>query len=116
MATQKRSGRKVRQQTSEQPPVREVLYDRVTGTSQEAIIRQPAPLPSRLMLRLRADQREHLDQVARTIEGTTGQKVSVSAIIRGALDAIVDADLDLGECGNEEDIRAAVSARLVSRS
>jgi hypothetical protein len=113
--TQRRTGQKARRRPPEQQPVREVLYDRVTGRSQEVIILPAAPTPSRLTLTLRTDQRARLDQSARKIARTTGRRVSVAAIIRGALDAIMGADLDLAGCRNEADIRAAVSARLVRR-
>ena len=98
-----------------EPPVTEVLYNRVTGQSQEVVVRPAAPTPSRLTLTLRADQRSRLDRSARKIARTTGRRVSLAAIIRGALDAIMGADLDLSGCRNEADVKAAVSARLARR-
>ena len=113
--TKKRSARGGRRRTPEQQPVSEVLYDRVTGRSRDVLIFPAAPTPSRMTVRLRTDQRARLDQAARKIARTTGEAVSVTAIIRGALDALMTADLDLAGCRSEADIKSAVLARHARR-
>jgi len=95
--------------------MREVLYDRVTGDSWDVTIHPAPPPPSRVTIRLRADQRERLDQAARKMARTTGEPVSVAAVVRGLLDALMSADLDLAGCRNEADVRAAVLSRLARR-
>ena len=64
----RRSDQRVRPQ-----PVREVLYDRVTGRTQQVEILPTASRPSTVTVRLRTDQRARLDQEARKIARTTGQ-------------------------------------------
>ena len=49
------------------------------------------------------------------IAGASGATVPVAALIRGVLDAVADARLDLSRCGSEADIKAAVLARLRRR-
>ena len=110
----KRSGRKGGQ-APQRPPVKEVLYDRVTGRSQDVVILPPPPPPSTMTLRLRTDQRAKLDRASQKIARTTGERMSVAAIIRGALDALLSVDLDLAECRNEADVKAAILARLARR-
>lgn len=107
--TQKQSARRTRR-TPQRKPVSEVLYDRVTGRSQEVIILPP--VSSRMTLRLRPDQRARLDQASRKITRTAGETVSTAAIVRGLLDALMSADLDLSGYRSEADIKAAVLARL----
>lgn len=111
----KRAAPRARRRTPQKSPVTEVLYDRVTGRTEEATILPAEPPPSRMTIRLRTDQRARLDQVARKLARTAGESVSVAAVVRGVLDALMSVDLDLAGCRNEADIKAAVLARLAHR-
>ncbi len=95
-------------------PVREVLYDRVTGRVQEVVILPGtnAPPSHRITLRLRPEQRARLDEVSRQIDRATDCTLPAAAIIRGVLDGVLNADVSLSECRSEADISSAIVARL----
>ena len=92
----------------------EVVYDRVTGRSEEVLIRStPVGAPvSRMTLRLRSEQRQWLDDVSAEIAQTTGMSMSRAAIVRTVLDAITASGLRLGRCRSEAEIKGAILKRL----
>ena len=102
--------------TRQRQPVKEILYERVTGRSREAVILpgKPTPSPVRMTLRLRPDQRERLESWSSSIYRVTGAKVSASVIVRGPLDAVADAKVELSGCRSQSDVRAALRARLTN--
>ena len=61
---------------------------------------------------LRPDQRTRIDQLGVSIRAGTGATVSTAAIIRGLLDAINEASIDLTHCRSEADIKAVVLTAL----
>ena len=100
-----------------QAPVIETLYDRVTGRTQEVAVHYAAARPPRcqLCVTLRPDQRATLEELKDTLATRTGAALSAAAIIRGVLDAVAHARLDLTGCHTEADIKATVLARLTRR-
>ena len=97
--------------------MKEILYERVTGRSQEVVIRPAEPMPAqtRMTIRLRPDQRAWLDDLSSDMARTTGTRVAPAAIIRAVLDGVADARLALSGCRSEADVRAAVVGRLRRR-
>lgn len=110
----KSTKRRARTKTKRNQPVREVLYDRVTGRTEEVVILPAPSAPSsyRMTLRLRLEQRARLDDVSRRIDRATDCTLPPAAIIRGVLDGVLSADVDLAECRSEADISAVLAARL----
>ena len=94
--------------------VTEILYDRVTGRSQEVTILPLARTGARrrITFTLHANQRTRLEELREQIRRKTGAKVSSSMIVRGVLDALADVKLDLSDCMSEADVRAVVQHRL----
>ena len=95
----------------------ETLYDRVTGRTVEVVIHPPEVQPALVpvTVNLRKDQRRRLAALKSEISRTGGVTMPAAAVIRGVLDAVAAADLNLGQCRTEADIKAAVLARLTRR-
>lgn len=94
--------------------VTEVLYDRVTGHSQEVTILPPGRTHDRrrMTFSLHANQRSRLEEWCAQIRRNTAARVSSSMIVRGVLDALAEAKLDFSGCKSEAEIRAVVQHRL----
>ena len=93
--------------------VTEFLYDRVTGKSQEVtLVSAPAAVYRKMTVRLHEHQRDRLLELRERIHGRTGTRVSSSMIIRGMLDALAHAKLELADCRSEADVRTVVARRL----
>ena len=92
----------------------EILYDRVTGRSQEVTILPPERTDDRrrMTFSLHANQRARLEELCAQIRQNAGARVSSSMIVRGVLDTLADANLDFSESKSEADIRAVVQRRL----
>ena len=85
-------------------------------TSPPATATPAAPDYIKTTLILRPEQRTRLDQLGVAIRAATRATVSTAAIIRGLLDAVDEAQIDLTHCRTEADVKAIVLARLASRS
>ncbi len=94
----------------------ETLYDRVTGRTQEVEIHYAPVRPARcqLTVTLRPDQRAALEVLRDTIARRTRATLPAAAIIRGALDAVLDARLNLTGCQTEADVKATVLAAVAA--
>ena len=92
----------------------EILYDRVTGRSQEVTIGPPDRTDDRrrMTFSLHTNQRVRLQELCEQIRRNTGARVSSSMIVRGVLDALADANLDFSNCRSEADIQAVVRSHL----
>ena len=96
---------------------KEILYDRITGRSEEVTVRSPTARHDRhrTTFTLHHSQRVRLDELCARIRQQTGAKVSPSMVVRGMLDGLSQGSLDLTECMSEADVRNAVRRRLASR-
>ena len=94
--------------------VTEILYDRVTGKSQKVTLLPPAQASDyrRMTVSVHDHQRDRLRELCAQIHRRTGARVSSSMIIRGMLDALAHAKLELSDCRSEADVRTAVKSRL----
>ena len=94
--------------------VTEILYDRVTGKSQEVTLLPFARAADhrRMTFSVHVHQRDRLRELCAQIHRKTGARVSSSMIIRGMLDALVHAKLELSDCRSEADVRTVVERRL----
>ena len=103
------------------------MAKKTLGTQAGSVFRKPvlhqpvapdvvraAPDYIKTTLILRPDQRTRLDQLGVAIRASTRATVSTAAIIRGLLDAVDEAKIDLTQCRTEADVKAIVLAQLVS--
>lgn len=94
--------------------VTEILYNRVTGKSQKVTVlpSHRAADPRRMTFSVHVHQRDRLRDLCSEIHRKTGARVSSSMIIRGMLDALANAKLELSDCRSEADVRTVVESRL----
>jgi hypothetical protein len=118
MAAKKKAARRAKRSetrvTAGGEPVREVLYDRVTGRSREVVI-LPGKDPeghTPITVDVSHDQLSLLRELSAEIDRNTRCAVPVAGIVRAMLAAVLGARPQLGGCRSEADITAMVDRMM----